>query len=105
MIEDGNNAFSLEAMAIQNEIEKDLYKESVSLSQRINNQKPIFEPVSNWKRFIGDSRFQRLCMLAGWRTAKIMKATNKLREKSYYEPSDYLNDINIVVEQTKDRII
>jgi hypothetical protein len=44
-------------------------------------------------------------MLAGWRTAKIMKATNKLREKSYYEPSDYLNDINIVVEQKKDRII
>lgn len=105
LIEDGNNAFSLEAMSIQNEIEKDLYKESVGLAQKINNQKPILEPVSNWKTFIGDFRFQRLCMLAGWKPMKIIRATHRLREKNYNEPADYLTDINIVVDRTKDRII
>ncbi len=101
LIEDGNNAFSLEAMSIQNEIEKSLYKESVGLAQKINNLMPTFEPIPNWKSIVGDSRFQRLCLLAGWEQTRVIRAVRKLREKKYIGPADYLADIDIVVEQTK----
>lgn len=105
ILKDGKDAFFLEACDIVAEIKNSVFEQIQSFAQKALGEPGTIYPVANWKVFVGDNRFYRICLLTGWEQQKITKAVAKIKERSinYQSTDDYFVDIQKVVNEIEKR--